>query len=1145
MAAANSWRSPRVDLFDLARWARAAANPATSVVVLIFATALYGFRLDVASLGIRPEHIALIVVGVFWARQALSGRWRLTLKWQDLLLLLYLAVALIASALNAPIPRESFQYLALMILCVAVYLLVRGLVNDAATFRAGLLALVVVGALEGLEGIVTWLLYPLGLDLRMQLYPLGRGNQIQFCTFSPAGTQVESNIYGSYVMAGALLAMPILLAAATRSRRRWVSAALLLMLVAVALSLTRTVWVALLVGVVFVFWLAETPRRRILAATAPFLAFAVIVALFASNFQLPCHIVVHAGQPTTVAPGPAPNKGETGIKPATGETGTKPAPGGAGTQLTAGGTDTTPPAPSIQSVTIARIFQGFTLPERLGTYGGAISNWLNHPWLGNGPNSYGQTHESSAHTPAWISSAPLMSLHDTGIVGTLILAAWLAWLAFRLAVTLRRAPPGFTRTGLLALGIAGVGLAVAYQLTTALWLGFTWVLLGLISAGTTILSREGESAPSATFPARGTGLEIPLTLGHIITSAAARLRANWLVLVLLGVGAATAFYRLGAKGLWGDEVWQTWWATDRTLFLAVRAPTDMPLQFVLVRMATLFSNSEFWVRLPSALLAAANVALVFLLGRREFGTRTGVVAALLVAAAPYHVWFAQDARPYAPLSLYSILTLYFFLDLMRHPGRRVWLAFTIATALNIWNHFFGLMAFGVEFVIAVAWMALGHLITVRAQPERDARGSKLFYPPVAVGISGLLASLAMLPLLIGPTAATSLQNFVYGAVRPQFQLTPAVVAATFAAFGAGYGWPLVLMFALFVVGVAAALYLRKWFVLIGFAWLVLPLAVLGIVQPRYQLAPKYLLFMQPVYLLLVGFGLLQVCAATGKFARRVLAFASARKQSQAATLVSGFIIGAVMLVMFTPTASSYWIEKVNDWSAICAYLHGHVKAGDAVTGETYTEGAINWCLGNSSGGAALLPLRNYSMADLAASGWNIWYIRVVPDSPNLASLKEDYQAIPKSAWGKTGLLPSDYGSFPFSQGEHPATIYYHAAGSVPREISFHQIRGSGSAPDYAQIAPGAPLVVRLSLPAAAPRTIQVSFWDLPGTALVARANDILLPKVKPDEKGQPWVTGTIALPRNVPDTFLLELQNQGNRSAAVSAVKVEYQDPNQ
>ncbi len=85
-----------------------------------------------------------------------------------------------------------------------------------------------------------------------------------------------------------------------------------------------------------------------------------------------------------------------------------------------------------------------------------------------------------------------MALNDTGVVGLAMLVAWLAWLGYVTWRALQRAR-GATRTFLLGLSIAYVALLVTYQATTVFWLGWNWIYLGLIGAGSWIQEDSNET----------------------------------------------------------------------------------------------------------------------------------------------------------------------------------------------------------------------------------------------------------------------------------------------------------------------------------------------------------------------------------------------------------------------------------------------------------------------------------------------------------------------------------------------------------------------------------------------------------------------------------------------------------------------------
>jgi uncharacterized membrane protein len=75
---------------------------------------------------------------------------------------------------------------------------------------------------------------------------------------------------------------------------------------------------------------------------------------------------------------------------------------------------------------------------------------------------------------------------------------------------------------------------------------------------------------------------------------------------------------------------------------------DQPIYVTLVHLWTrLVRPSEWTLRLPSALLGALSVPLLALVGARLLGTAQGSWAAALLAVAPLHVSYSQEARTYA------------------------------------------------------------------------------------------------------------------------------------------------------------------------------------------------------------------------------------------------------------------------------------------------------------------------------------------------------------------------------------------------------------------------------------------------------------------------------------------------------------------
>ncbi len=415
-------------------------------------------------------------------------------------------------------------------------------------------------------------------------------------------------------------------------------------------------------------------------------------------------------------------------------------------------------------------------------------------------------------------------------------------------------------------------------------------------------------------------------------------------MLAVAAGLATALFRLGAKGLWGDEVWQVSWAQQQGFartFFRFLAPPDFALHFLLVKLSSGGSSNPWLVRLPSALLGAASVGLLFVLARRVLETRTALIAALIFAAAPLHVWYAQDARPYAALAFYSLLSLHFFFELIDAPSRLAWLGFMTATVLNLYNQFFAIQVLLTECAAAVGVIGLWALLSrFDVGKPFDLRHASRSFGGVVAG--GALALLAAMPLWPG-TIRYVLAGAPGESDGTPFRVTVSFLANLFGLFGAGPGWPLAVIATLCLVGILAACYHRPWFALVAVVWLGLPFVALALAQPKHQFIPRYFIFIQPVYLLLAAYGLVQILEAMTRIFRR------------ASTVSALVVVGSLLWLTFRPTWSGYWVEKLNDWSAICGYLHREVKPGDSITGDAYIISLMRWCYPDWSGLSIINP----------------------------------------------------------------------------------------------------------------------------------------------------------------------------------------------
>lgn len=647
---------------------------------------------------------------------------------------------------------------------------------------------------------------------------------------------------------------------------------------------------------------------------------------------------------------------------------------------------------------------------------------------------------------------------------------------------------------------------------------------------------------------------------------------KFLGIVLVSIlGLSTAFYRLGFKGLWGDEVWQVSWSQQQSLgrtFVRftifndldrLRHPSDenlpglvtsidnSPLHFLWTHLALKLGPSEFWARFPSAFLGAAGVLLLFLLGSKLFGSRAGLMAAALLALAPYHVWYAQDARPYSALACYSLLSLYFFTEILERPSGKAWLGFVAGTTLNLYNHSLAALPFIAELLVSVG---LGTIWWLRARSARhrpDLRAERGLRRSLILIWSGLCVSAVIaLPVLAKGVVLIKLRGFLPGQ-NTRFTLTSQFLKVLFSSFGAGNGallWAFLILSAL-GLGAALAGRGRAWFGFLTLIWIGLPLAALGIMQPRRPIPLRYFIFIQPLYLLMVARGCHKVMEAAGRFKDRVLPGMPKRKGIRTWGPV-GLVLAGVFFVLFPLTAKGYRVEKVNDWSAIGSCLRRQVRPGDVIVGESYIADIMDWCYKKRNGVALVRPGR-YSLDELRDLGRNVWYLALDdrPQEGRAALLQRGFESIPHSAYARPGLLPPDYscgGRLRFPQSEPRMNLYRHEALFEPSLVKFKDLAGSKKWPAHARIDPGDHYDVVLRRPSADSRVVAIRFWDSPGSDLDLYVNDRLIGAIKAGASGGRWLTFRFPLASSDPDTFLLKMANTGSKTCFVSKVEVRNEE---
>jgi hypothetical protein len=336
------------------------------------------------------------------------------------------------------------------------------------------------------------------------------------------------------------------------------------------------------------------------------------------------------------------------------------------------------------------------------------------------------------------------------------------------------------------------------------------------------------------------------------------LPVTWpLLAVIVAVGLGLRLFRLDFQSLWLDEV-----LTVQTSALSIgRIVFDPdvdrnfpPLHALLVHaFLSLLGKSETAVRLPSVIAGTMSIPLLFAVARHWLGPAVGLLSAGLLAVSPLHVWYSQEARPYALFIALALASVWFAQSFLRRPTD-LWLqtGLVLSASATLYCHLLAL-----PFLL---FLALYVLASVGTAGRRSAL--RLF---VAVG---LLTAPQLYQFWDTPPPVSANEGY-------RFQ--PGHLGYTLWAFGTGYSlgpsllelragmtalrphlWIVVpvlcILAALFLLG-ARELWRGHRPVFWSLAgWLVLPVgfAVFGALVSSHPYNVRYVLLSLPPFLLVVA-----------------------------------------------------------------------------------------------------------------------------------------------------------------------------------------------------------------------------------------------------------------------------------------------------
>lgn len=229
------------------------------------------------------------------------------------------------------------------------------------------------------------------------------------------------------------------------------------------------------------------------------------------------------------------------------------------------------------------------------------------------------------------------------------------------------------------------------------------------------------------------------------------------------LGGLLRLYHFDALSLWVDEGLTVDFARLPWSILLgfgrVYSPHP-PLYFALVKLLSTVCPELVAGRLISVLAGTLTLAVLYALGTRLLHPGAGLLACLALSLSPLHIWYSQEARPYA-LAVLLVALSYLALVAFYQEAQRCWLAI------------YGLALVGALYTDASAFFALVPQAAVHAAMFMRFRArAQAAIATVAMAATAYLPWLPRLLQVAGPTSA-----------QDQFTLTPERVAGSLLTLG--------------------------------------------------------------------------------------------------------------------------------------------------------------------------------------------------------------------------------------------------------------------------------------------------------------------------------------------------------------------------
>ena len=219
------------------------------------------------------------------------------------------------------------------------------------------------------------------------------------------------------------------------------------------------------------------------------------------------------------------------------------------------------------------------------------------------------------------------------------------------------------------------------------------------------------------------------------------LRNHLIFFLIFSIGIVLRRYCLDKYDIWYDEAVALILSEDVSLlnFFNFSAVTNTPFFLLLLHgwREIVGNESVFILKLFPFVWGALSIILIHRIGEKLFNYKVGLISALFLAVAPFHVYYSREISAYTLFLFFSLCSVYFLIICLEKDRWFLWICLVVATSFCLNSHNTGIFVlliqnfyfFGSRYKNKkkyIKWIASQCIVLVLCLPRIFAIIDKLF-----------------------------------------------------------------------------------------------------------------------------------------------------------------------------------------------------------------------------------------------------------------------------------------------------------------------------------------------------------------------------------------------------------------------------------